>query len=89
MSEREKNNGRKEKEKAKRDSKKVRQLDGQTDRLHVSEKIYLVEINWNNLPGVRTQVRSFKSSAPLILHHILLSHVIPPLPLQLAFIHRL
>ena len=60
MSEREKNNGRKEKEKAKRDSKIVRQLDGQTDRLDVFEKIYLVEISWNNLTGVRILVRSYK-----------------------------
>ena len=56
----EKKNGIKEKEKAKRDSKKERWI----DRLHVSEKTFLVEINWNNL--VRTQVRSYKSLETII-----------------------
>ena len=51
-----KKNGRKEKAKAKRDS----QTDRQTDCT------YLVEINWNNLPGVRTQVRSYKSLETII-----------------------
>ena len=60
---REKKEWNKKKEKAKIDRKKVRQLDWQTARIW---RNISVEINWNNLPGVRTLVRSYKSLETII-----------------------